>query len=168
MSRDRQSGMTLIEVTVVMVLAAVVTLGMIGFYISSQASWLDASTEALAQRDATLIVQAISDSVRKAAAATTSNAPDAEHQTLSLYSDPTATTAFCRFFWGSDSLVHVGGPGGSDDHGPVAASKVSRFEISTTGGNAVLIDLVELPCPPGAPVQVSSAAALINRPQVLP
>ena len=48
-------GFTLTEVMIVIVLAGVVTLGLVTFYLNSQAWWTEASTQVLAQRDATLL-----------------------------------------------------------------------------------------------------------------
>src|ERR1041385_8402770 len=67
MGPDR--GATLVELLVVTALAAVAMLGIAFFYVSSQATWLDGSTQAVAQREAGVIVSALTDSVRKASSA---------------------------------------------------------------------------------------------------
>ena len=46
-----ERGMTLTEVAVVMILGTMIMAGMVGFYLSSQGLWLDASTQAITQRD---------------------------------------------------------------------------------------------------------------------
>jgi prepilin-type N-terminal cleavage/methylation domain-containing protein len=159
MDRTETRGMTLIEVTIVMALSTLVVMGMISFYISSQSTWMDGSTQALAQRDATLLVETVSDSVRVAALAEVQDFPDAEHQTLILRDRD--LNEFCRFWWDEgDSLVHVGsgGPPGP----PVVASRVTRFQLTAFPG-LVEIRLVELRAGDGRLVRMTSAAALYNR-----
>src|SRR5262249_37558194 len=52
-------GFTLTEVMVVTVLAGVVTLGLITFYLNSQIMWTESSTQVLAQRDGTALLEAM-------------------------------------------------------------------------------------------------------------
>lgn len=162
MPHSRAAGFTLIEVSIVVVLAALVVLGLVGFYVSSQATWLDASTQVLAQRDATLLVETISAAVRGAARATVSDSPDADHQTLVLYRDPAATVAFRRFFW-KDSLVHAGDGPADSDLGPLVPSRALRLRFATVDTSLVRMDLIELRSASGAVVRMTSAAALYNR-----
>jgi len=152
-------GLTLIEVTIVMALSTLVVMGMISFYISSQSTWMAGSTQALAQRDATLLIEAVSDSVRRAFQAYVPPEPDTLHQTLILLDKN--QNEYCRFWWDADdSLVHVGagGPPGA----PVVASRVTRFQLDTLT-RLVEIRLVELRAGDGQLVRMSSAAALYNR-----
>jgi Tfp pilus assembly protein PilW len=152
--------MTLIEVTIVMALAAVVVMGLLTFYMNSQATWVDGSTQALAQRDGTLLVEAISDSVRKAFLAQVRDVPDSLHQTLILRDE--SQNEFCRFWWDAgDSLVHEGASL-AEDRGPVVASHVTRFQLDTLAG-AVDIRLIELRSTDGLLVRTTSAAAYRNR-----
>ena len=58
-------GLTLTEVAVVMILGTMIMAGLVGFYLSSQGLWLDASTQAITQREATLVAAAMRDSIRK-------------------------------------------------------------------------------------------------------
>jgi Tfp pilus assembly protein PilW len=165
MDRHAARGLTLIEVTIVMVLATLVMMGMISFYISSQSTWIASSSQALAQRDATLLIETISDRVRAAYVALVipSDPLSPQHQGLVLYdSDDTETW---RFWWnGTDSLVHQGrGVNGADeDRGPVVASRVTRFQLDTLT-RLVEIHLVEMRADNGQLVRMSSAAALYNR-----
>ncbi len=160
MERRAAQGLTLIEVTIVMVLSTLVVMGMISFYISSQSTWMAGSTQALAQRDATLLIETISDRVRQATLAQPFNSPDALHQGVILR-DHTMTETW-RFWWSAaDSLVHQG-PGLNDDLGPVVASRVTRFQVDTLT-RLVEIRLVELRAGGGQLVRMSSAAALYNR-----
>jgi Tfp pilus assembly protein FimT len=163
MDRHAVRGLTLMEVTIVMVLSTLVVMGMISFYISSQSTWMASSTQVLAQRDATLLIEAISDSVRVAAQAEVWPPPDptVSHQDLILRDQD--GNEFWRFWW-ADSLVHQGrGVDGVDeDRGPVVASRVTRFQLGVFPG-LVEIHLVELRAGDGQLVHMSSAAALYNR-----
>jgi prepilin-type N-terminal cleavage/methylation domain-containing protein len=153
-------GMTLIEVTIVMALATLVVMGMISFYINSQSMWMAGSSQALAQRDGTLLIEAVSDRVRPSCAAQVIDSPDPLHQGLVLY-DPDGAETW-RFWWNApDSLVHQG-PGLGQDKGPVVASRVTRFQLDTLS-RLVEIRLVELRSGQGELIRMSSAAALHNR-----
>ena len=162
MDRHTARGLTLIEVTIVMALSTLVVMGMISFYISSQSNWMAGSTQALAQRDATLLIETVSDRVHSACVAQVipSDPPSPQHQGLVLY-DPDGTETW-RFWWNvTDSLVHQG-PGVGQDKGPVVASRVARFQLDTLT-RLVEIRLVELRAGDGQLVRMSSAAALYNR-----
>ncbi|TFG85737.1 MAG: hypothetical protein E4H17_04755, partial [Gemmatimonadales bacterium] len=164
MSRHATRGLTLIEVTIVTVLSTLVVMGMISFYISSQSTWMASSTQALAQRDATLLIETISDRVRSAHTAQVIDSPDSLHQGLVLFDIDPATQVLAerwRFWWAADSLVHQG-PGVGQDQGPVVASRVTRFQLDTLT-RLVEIRLVELRAGEGQLVRTSSAAALYNR-----
>jgi Tfp pilus assembly protein PilW len=159
---DRLSarGLTLIEVVIVMALSTLVVMGMIGFYVSSQSTWMAGSTQALAQRDATLLIESITDSVRAAALAEVKDVPDPAHQSLILYDRGLVET--WRYWWNpADSLVHQG-RGLNLDRGPVVASRVTRFELDTLD-RLVRIRLVELRAGDGQLVRMTSAAAIYNR-----
>ena len=161
MSRPGQRGITLIEVSIVMALATMVVMGLLAFYLNSQNTWTDGSSQAMAQRDGTLLVGAITDSVRFAHSAEVQDSPDSLHQTLILRRPD--GDEFWRFWWNAgDSLVHQG-PGVGQDRGPVVASRVVRFELDTLS-RLVEIRLVELRAGDGQVVRTSSAAALYNRP----
>ena len=164
MDQHAARGLTLIEVTIVMVLATLVMMGMISFYISSQSTWMASSTQALAQRDATLLIETISDRVRVAHTAQVIDSPDSLHQGLVLFDIDPFTQVLVerwRFWWAADSLVHQG-PGLNDDRGPAVASRVTRFQLDTSA-SLVEIRLVELRAGDGQLVRMSSAAALYNR-----
>ncbi len=145
----------------VLVVATLVVGGLAAFYLGSQSTWLDGSTQALTQRDATLLVTTIVDSVRAAGRAVVSDDPDPEHQMLTLYADAAGTTA-CRCFYWHDSLVYMGANGPAPGDQPVVVSKVSRFRLATQDSTLVRLDLVEIPCPDGWRLRLSGAAALYN------
>jgi prepilin-type N-terminal cleavage/methylation domain-containing protein len=160
MTGRAQRGMTLVEVAIVMALATVVVMGLLTFYINSQLTWTAGSTQALAQRDGTLLVEAISDRVRQAFVAQTFDSPDSLHQGLVLFDQ--SQNEFWRFWWdANDSLVHQG-PQVGVDRGPVVASRVTRFELDTLA-RAVDIRLIELRSTDGQLVRTTSAAAYRNR-----
>jgi type II secretory pathway component PulJ len=159
MHRRRGHGITLVEVTIVMALATLVVMGMISFYVSSQSMWMAGSTQALAQRDATLLIETVSAKVRESFQAETFESPDSTHQGLILY-DASGTESW-RFWWDDrDSLLYQGP---SQDQGsPVVASRVTRFQLDTLT-RLVDIRLVEVRSGDGRLVRMSSAAALYSR-----
>ena len=160
MTRRDARGVTLIEVSIVSALAMLVVLGMVGFYISSQSSWMAGSSQALAQRDATLLVETMADSIRRAAVAVPFDSPDSLRRGVALY-DATGTE-FWRFWWEArDQRVHHG-PAVGRDHGPVVNTPVTRFELDTLT-RLVVIRLVEMRADDGQTVRIASAAALYNR-----
>lgn len=162
--------MTLIEVTIVMALSTLVVMGLIGFYISSQTLWMRGSAQTLAQRDATLLVEALSDSVRQYAHAIVFDSPDSLHQGVDLYAEGDPTYR-CRFWWNEeDARVHYGlGPRQvghayqlEKDMGPIVPSLVARFQLDTVFC-AVDIRLLSVRSAEGDLVQMTGAAALNNR-----
>ena len=160
MDRHAARGLTLIEVTIVMALATMVVMGMISFYISSQSTWMAGSTQAIAQRDGTMLIEAISDSVRTAAFAETFDSPDPLHSGLILRDS--GQNQFWCFWWSAgDSLVHQG-PDLNHDRGPVVTSRTTRFQLDTLT-RLVEIRLVELRASDGQLVRMTSSAALHNR-----
>lgn len=158
---SRADGTTLVEITIVSALAMLVVLGMIGFYISSQSSWMAGSTQALVQRDATLLLETLSGGIRTASQAEVHSWPDSDHEALVLRYGGAAGT-HC-FWWNpADSLVYQGASVG---HGgrAIVPSRVRRLRFSLTGTSLVGIDLIELPTTDGQYVRLCSAAALYNR-----
>jgi hypothetical protein len=147
---------------VVVVLAGVVTLGLVGFYLSSQATWLDASTQALVQRDATTLVEAITRESREAGGALVLGAPpDSTNSELLLY-DNTFAIELRRFSWDStDSLVHV--IIGGQDQGPVVSSICERFQVALDDSFPVVhLNLIQLRGSNGDRVKISSSVRLYN------
>jgi hypothetical protein len=154
--------MTLIEVTIVMALSALVVLGLIGFYASSQAIWTRDSSRAIAQRDATLLIEKLSEEAHRAAHVTVADSPDSLHQSLQFYD--VGMTQGARFWWSeSDARVHYG-PTPSQDDGPVVGSMVARFQVDTfTCG--VQVRLLSVRATENDVVNLTGAAALLNRGQ---
>ncbi|MBI5168059.1 MAG: hypothetical protein HZA61_01085 [Candidatus Eisenbacteria bacterium] len=130
-----EKGLTLTEVTIVAAIGTLVLLGMGGFYLQSQATWLDGSAQSLTQREVTLVTQAIVDSVRVAHQAQVTASPDATHHDVALAKASAGGLPFYHFWWSAtDSLVHGGtSPGAADDHA-MMQSPVDKFVVAVNGG----------------------------------
>ena len=74
----------------VTVLATLGMFGIVFFYLSSQATWLDGSTQAISQREASVILGALTDSLRSAASVSVFDSPDSLRQGISI-KDATGT-----------------------------------------------------------------------------
>jgi len=156
----RQRGFTLAEVMVVMVLAGIVSFGMVGFYLNSQATWIDASSQAMAQRDGTLIIETMADRCRRWARAEVQTVSGANDR-LIVRDDTNAEKE--RFYWDpTDSLVHHTSNGAAT--GPALVdTQVERFSASVdAGGRLVFIDSLRVVSATGRRVQLSTAFALYN------
>ena len=129
----RERGLSLVEVTVVMILGTLITAGLVGFYLSSQGVWLDASTQAITQREASLVASAIRDSVRVSHMAMVSPSPDPLHQQLALYrydGYQVSMEPHYYFWWNpADSLIYAGTSVGGAGAGPMGVSRAERFQF---------------------------------------
>lgn len=167
----RSRGFTLVELIVVIAVASVVALGLLGFYLNSQSTWMDASTQALAQRDATSILEAISSRARDAAAVVTPPPVSGADTILTFYKrDPTPPNSLIEpySFWLShaDSLIHQGVGTGNQDDGPVAPSKVERFSFEMDPALSILhIRMLEVRSAQGTKIQMSTSFTLYNGPK---
>jgi len=163
-NRESQAGFTLMELTVVIGLAGVVTLGLVAFYLQSQMLWMDASTQALAQRDATTIIEAIREKAESAATVDIQAAGGGNNVVVFLAS---GNVELGRFFWSpADSLVHYAiSSAPVDDKGPIAPTIVERFAVSALPNQAfVKLDTLRVRSTTGQVVQMSSGMALYNAP----
>jgi prepilin-type N-terminal cleavage/methylation domain-containing protein len=152
-----QHGLTLTELTLVMAIAAIVMIGIVTFYINSQGTWLDASSQALTQRDATLLLERMTAETRMAHSADVVSDPDTTHEQLVLFD---LGGERCRFYWNSsDSLVHL--KQGIAD-GPVTTSRVLRFELDTDRNSLVFLRTLSMESS-NQPVELASTMALYNR-----
>lgn len=149
-----QRGITLVEVVIVGILAAIVMVALTGFYINSQGTWIDGSSQAVTQRDLTFVVTTISDSVHASYAADVS-----VPQRLILY-EADGTTEKCRFWLASDSLIHEGKV--TVDRGPLGQSRATRFDVTS---DTVMVKLrnIELRSANGRLIGISTNAAFYNR-----
>jgi prepilin-type N-terminal cleavage/methylation domain-containing protein len=156
-----QRGLTLLEIMIVVVLAGVVTLGLVGFYLQSQSMWMDASTQALAQRDATGLIEFMRTRTGSAASALVSPVPpDSLNFVLTLYDVSDNETD--RFSWNpSDSLVHH--TEGGVPKGAVGSATVERFYVSVDPLlPLVTIDTLRVRSTSGARIKITSTFALYN------
>lgn len=160
-----ERGLTLTEITIVAAIGLLVLLGLGGFYLNSQATWIDASSQSITQREATLVIHAIADSARASGGASALAVPDAEHGQLHLFRMDEATgmletTAFWTFWWSSsDSLVYNGPSPGNG--GALVSSKADRFRV-IVDGNLVQVAL-RMRSATGQMVEVSTSALMRNR-----
>lgn len=159
MRRNRGSGnegVTLTEMTVVTVLATVVMLGLTGFYLSSQFTWIDGSAKAMAQREGTFLLETIRDSTH------TAYWYDVTGSQLSLYKIG-SSNAFYSFRWdpsGPDSILRAGPPGAESR---ILQSNVRRFELAFVDSSVVDLTALELVSATGQSVVFRSRFALLNR-----
>jgi Tfp pilus assembly protein PilW len=131
--RRDQRGLTLTEVAVVMILGTMIMAGLVGFYLSSQGLWLDGSTQAITQREASLVASAIRDSVRRSGRAEASASPDLQHMQLALFKSADAAQSpspYYYFYWNeADSLIHAGPTVAGPGAGPIGSSRSTRFQF---------------------------------------
>lgn len=160
--RDER-GLTLTEVTIVAAIGLLVLLGLGGFYLNSQATWLDASSKTITQREATLIAEAIADRARTSSRARINLVPDAEHGQLELYA-PGNNLSPAWMFWfdPTDSLIHQGTNPANDDRGAMNSSKVMRFRVASS--DSALAELtLRLRAATGQQVEISTSIMLRNK-----
>jgi hypothetical protein len=157
-----ERGLTLTEVTIVAAIGLLVLLGLGGFYLNSQATWLDASSKTITQREATLVAEAIADSARRSASATAIPFPDADHGQIALYDFNDLTTPYWYFWWdGADSLIHQGPNPATGDRGAMHASKAERFRVVLNDSALVEIAL-RLRAATGQRVELTTSSMLRN------
>ena len=161
--RRRERGLTLTEVTITIVLASVVMSGLVIFYLNSQATWIDGSSQAITQREATLVLHEISTRAHEAAYATALGNPNATLTLgMSMHNNPSAWL----IAWDpTDSLLHetyVDSTGVPHATGQMLQSKVATFSVSWDA-NMVRVDTLTLLTPQGTRITVWTAAELVNR-----
>jgi Flp pilus assembly pilin Flp len=156
-----ERGLTLMELTVVFVLASLVMVGLVGFYLNSQATWIDGSTEAQTQREMTLLVETMADSIHAADHATVASYPagDPLRQMVTLYANG---TPWYTFWWSSsDSLIHGGlGPGIG---GPLSRSRVNKIQMQSIGDTLIVLSLLEARSSTGQVMRTTSHFVAYNR-----
>jgi Tfp pilus assembly protein PilW len=156
-----ERGLTLTELTIVTVLASIAMLGLVGFYLNSQATWMDASAQAITQREATTLTEAIADDIRRAGVAKVVNSPDELHSQLELYPDRISTTPLYVYWWdATDSLVHEGETR-SADKGAQGSSTVERFQC-IAGDSAMVQVSVQMRSAQGQRIQIGTSVAMMN------
>jgi len=156
-----ERGLTLTEVTIVAAIGLLVLLGLGGFYLNSQATWLDASSKTITQREATMVAEAIADSVRCAASATAIPIPDVEHGQVALFRRGDVTPYWYYWWDGADSLIHQGTNPATGDLGAMHASKAERFRVVLNDSALVEVAL-RLRSATGQPVEQITSSMLRN------
>jgi type II secretory pathway pseudopilin PulG len=151
-----QRGITLVEVTVVGVLAAIVMLALTGFYVNSQGTWIDSSAQAVTQREASFVLETLTDSIHTASSATVSSGPPM----LVLYNAGGIERS--RFWLGADDRIHVGGGNPSVDQGPLETSRATLFVVGKND-SMVYVTALQLHTASTDSVTMSTAAAMLNR-----
>lgn len=156
-----QRGITLTELMIVGVIGVLVLLAMGGFYLQSQTTWLDASSQSITQREATMVAEVIGDSVRSSNRAIVAFTPDNAHCQLALYKLGSVTPSY--YFWWNpvDSLIHSGTNTSAGDRGPMLQSKVERFSVSSDV-KLVSVDLLARAAT-GQRIGLSVSAVMRNR-----
>jgi len=172
MSRDRvppgvppaaslrsERGVTLTELAIIGVLATMVMLALTGFYFNAQRLWVAGSTQAMAQRDATILVEEIRRRTHEAKDAIVDATTDPVHHSLALSYEGSAPVT--EFRWHSDdSRVHL--EVGGDDEGAIVDSPVARFQFNTDGSKMVDLTILEIRTADGDSIQISSRFALLG------
>jgi len=160
LSNTDSRGLTLTELMIAIALASLVMMALTSFYFASQTTWLDGSTQALAQRDATLITEKLASWVQKAAVVTVDTS-DPLHNTV--FFNDAATNQIYEFKWNAaDSLLDEGV---SDPNLTACSnSKVTRFQLTVIGDSLVSLTALELKSADGRLVSTASTFALYNRP----
>lgn len=168
MSRTRgpEAGLTLTELTVAMVLAALVMTSLVGFYLSAQGTWLDASTLAITQREATNVLDAIHENASRAKAANVAEVPDSLHMQLQLlYTPALGGPDSTYYYWWSatDSTLHEGANPDSADRGAMVRARTEAFVVASWSDRLEVVRL-QLRGATGERVLVGTTVALRNHP----
>jgi hypothetical protein len=149
-----------VEVTIVVVLASLVMLALLGFYINSQATWNDASSQTITQRELTTVIERITEKAHMAHHGLVTANPDVE---LDLYDTPGALNAFYTLTWNlSDSLLYEAGTGIGGGSHPILGSQVMAFQISCLDSVLTLSNLT-LRTAAGKYVSAASTMTFMNR-----
>jgi hypothetical protein len=147
------------EVTIVVVLASLVMLALLGFYINSQATWTDASSQAITQRELTTVIERITEKVHVAHHAVITNL-DGQHQQLDLF-DRSNTNLYTLTWNMADSLLYESAPDIAGGAHPILGSHVVTFLLSAD--SVVTVTDLTVRSATGRPMTTSSTMALMNR-----
>jgi len=150
-----ERGLTLTEMMIVIVLAAMVMTGIATFYLNAQSIWVNGSAQTITQREATLVLTGIAKVARRAVSAGVSGTTLCA-VTLTL---PAPAPNVC-FWWNpGDSLVYEGP---DLAHGtPMLASTVECFAVHVVGAQLV-VDSLRVRSAEGSRVVVGSSVTLMN------
>lgn len=154
-----ERGLTLTELTIVMVLAAVAMTGLVAFYLNAQGVWMDASSQAVTQREGTLVLDGIS--ARAAMAKQASVTGPVGQRTLRLDFDASFPDSV-YYFWWQDSLVYDGPDPTNSSKGSQMTSRVEYFEV-VANDTFVRVSELRLRTPNGEHIPLSTWVELKNR-----
>lgn len=156
--RADERGLTLTELTLVGILATIVMFALTTFYFNSQNLWIDGSTQVLAQRDATLLVNQLRRHIHEARQATVDPDPanpECDHLTLEY-----APTKTIEYRW-KDGKVHLLEDG--EDKGPAIDTPIVRFRLIKHGTTTVELLEAVLETAQGDKVTIASRFALLGQ-----
>lgn len=152
-------GFTLTELTIVMVLAAIAMTGLVAFYLNAQGVWMDASAQAVTQREGTLVLDGISARASMATRATVTG--PVGQRTLKLEFNSTFPDSQ-YFYWWEDSLIYDGPEFSTTSRGALLASRVEHFEVAANDTFVRVIEL-RLRTPNGERIPMSTWVEMKNR-----
>lgn len=157
-----ERGFTLVEFAIVAALSALVVFTLATFYINAQHMWLDSSLQAVAQRDASLLLDVMTD---HAAAADSAHLADATH--LYLYRDDVPLSSFT---WqsGDDHVLLTEFDATGMETGTSlwpATGKILQlqFGMPAGSGRTVAVDSLEVETSPGDRIFLSTTLLIANR-----
>src|SRR5437016_3877196 len=119
-------GITLTELVIVMALAAMVMMGLVTFYLNSQNLWFDGSSQAMVQRDGTLLLESLAQEVRKSTSVQATFGFDPNHKEIFLTGPQGHSHFYCdstdyRIYFASDSVAAR----------PVVDSRIQEFLVDS-------------------------------------
>jgi hypothetical protein len=158
-ARHWERGLTLTEITITLVLAAVLMTGLVVFYLNSQSVWIDGSAQAITQREATLVLHEIADRTRSATGVSYSPGPPT---VLTLRLGESGPRQYV-FRWDSDSLLYedyTDASGVVHPLGPILQSRVATFAAGFSG--SIVAETLSVLTPQRIAVSMSSSASMIN------
>lgn len=165
--RHPERGVTLTELTIATVLASVIMFGLVGFYMGSQGVWMDSSGQALTQREATQIVQTLTERGRGALGWTLTDVvgTDSLQSVTFLVPRPGGFIGSERFWWdANDHRIHHEVDGGGD-LGALEASEVQKFAFRSSWDTSYVEFSIRMRSPEDHIVALNSGMSLPNNPR---
>jgi len=155
-----QRGLTLTELTIVMVLAAVAMTGLVAFYLNAQGVWMDASSQAVTQREGTLVLDNISSRAAMASRASVLGGGTGMCTLKLEFSSTFPDSVY--YYWWQDSLIYDGPVLNTSSRGALLTSRVERFEVTANDTFVRVVEL-KLRTPNGESVPMSTWVEMKNR-----
>ncbi len=155
-----ERGLTLTELMITTVIASIVMLGLVAFYMSSQGVWLDSSGQALTQREATQLMADATDAGHTAAHVAITDVNGSALQSITFY-DLGGTNSVSYWWSAADQRVHAQ-RNGSGDASAVEASQVQRFAFRMTPDTSYVECDIQMASPEGQIVAITSGFRIEN------